>query len=181
VRYETDGLQAVVEEINARHRETLFVRVAGPNNHTLLQHIPLEWNEFDFSVLAASRPDIDLQWTYLEAEEEDLFEDPDRMEILSSTLPDGSLVQVGRSTEARKDILDYFQNLFALVMIAVLAIGFAGGALLASRSLRPLRDLAGGRPAGLPLAAPAARPGRCAAFHPQDRQDGRARARPADG
>ena len=141
-RYETHGLQAVVEEINARHRGSLFVRVAGPHNQTLLQHVPLEWNEFDFKQLETTRPGDALQWTYLVADEEEIFEDPDRLEILSSTLPDGSLVQVGKSTEARKDILDYFLRIFAVVMIAVLVIGFTGGALLASRSLRPLRDLA---------------------------------------
>jgi len=142
-RYETAGLEAVIAEINARHRESLFVRVAGPRNQTLLQHIPVEWNEFDLTQLEATRPSRDRQWTYLMAAEEELFEDPDRLEVLSTTLPDGSLVQVGKSTEARKDILDYFQGIFAVVMIVVLGLGVAGGALLASRSLRPLRELAG--------------------------------------
>jgi len=141
-RYETAGLDAVVAEINARHRESLFVRVAGPGNQTLLLHVPAEWNEFDFKQLEATRPGKNRQWSTLVAAEEELFEDPDRLEVLSSTLPDGSLVQVGKSTEARKDILDYFQSLFAVVMIVVLGLGFAGGALLASRALRPLRDLA---------------------------------------
>ena len=141
-RYETAGLDAVVAEINGRHRESLFVRVAGPRNQTLLQHIPAEWNEFDFKQLEAAPPSTDRQWTYLVAAEEEWFEDPDRLEILSRTLPDGSVVQVGKSTEARKDILGYFQGIFAVVMIVVLGLGFAGGALLASRSLQPLRDLA---------------------------------------
>ena len=141
-RYETAGLDAVVAEINGRHRESLFVRVAGPRNQTLLQHIPAEWNEFDFKQLGAAPPSTDRQWTYLVAAEEEWFEDPDRLEILSTTLPDGSLAQVGKSTEARKDILGYFQGIFAVVMIVVLGLGLAGGALLASRSLQPLRDLA---------------------------------------
>jgi len=50
-RYETAGLDAIIAEINARHRESLFVRVAGPRNQTLLQHIPVEWNEFAFKQL----------------------------------------------------------------------------------------------------------------------------------
>ncbi|MBI4461920.1 MAG: HAMP domain-containing histidine kinase [Acidobacteria bacterium] len=140
-RYESEGLEAIRGEIDAGHKESLFVRVAGPRNQTLLQHIPVEWNEFDFKQLEATRPRSDPQWTYLVAAEEELFEDPDRLEILSSTLPDGSLVQVGKSTEARKDILGYFQGIFAIVMVAVLGIGVAGGALLADRSLRPVRDL----------------------------------------
>ncbi len=141
-RYQAGGLEAVIAEITARHRESLFVRVADPRNQTLLQHVPVEWNEFDFKQLETTRPAGDQQWIYLVAAEEELLEDPDRLEILSSTLPDGSLVQVGKSTEARKDTLGYFQGIFAVVMIAVLVMGLAGGALLASRSLRPLRDLA---------------------------------------
>jgi len=62
---------------------------------------------------------------------------------LSVTLPDGSLLQVGRSTEGRGDILEYFQGVFAIVLVAVLGMGVAGGAWLANRSLRPVRDLAG--------------------------------------
>src|SRR3989338_5094673 len=62
---------------------------------------------------------------------------------MSVTLPDGFLLQVGRSTEARDDILEYFQGVFAIVLVAVLGIGVRGGAWLANRSLRPVRDLAG--------------------------------------
>lgn len=142
-RYQDGGLEEVIGEIDARHKESLFVRVAGPGNETLLQQIPVEWNEFDFKRLEGARPRGERQWTYLVAAEEELFEAPDRLEILSSTLPDGSLVQVGKSTEVRKDILEYFQGIFAVVMIAVLAIGFAAGAWLANRSLRPVRELAG--------------------------------------
>lgn len=143
-RYQSGGLPAVLEEINRGHKEALFVRIAGPGNETLLENMPAQWDDFDLKQLEATAVRGGPQWTYLEGKREgELFEDPDVLEILSVALPDGSLLQVGKSTEARGDILEYFQGIFAVVMIAVLGIGFAGGAWLAGRSLRPVRDLAG--------------------------------------
>lgn len=143
-RYESGGLDAVREDINERHRETLFVRVAGPGNETLVQHIPAEWNEFDLKQLEGMEVRGDGQWIRLVSQEDqDVLEKPDQLEILSSVLPDGSLVQVGKSTEGRKDVLGYFQGIFGVVMIAVLGIGLAGGVWLANRSLQPVRELGG--------------------------------------
>lgn len=106
--------------------------------------MPAQWDDFDVKQLEAITVRGDRQWTFLAGKREgELFEDPDQLEIMSVVLPDRSLLQVGKSTEARGDILDYFQGIFAIVMVAMLGIGVAGGALLAGRSLRPVRDLAG--------------------------------------
>lgn len=143
-RYENGGLEAVSAEINAGHKESLFVRVAGPRNETLFHNMPSQWDDFDVTQLEAMGIRGDRRWTYLGGKEEgEVFEDPDKLEIMSVALPDGSFLQVGKSTEGRKEILEYFQGIFAIVVVAVLGIGFAGGALLAHRSLRPVRDLAG--------------------------------------
>lgn len=144
-RYQSGGLPALREEVQAGHKESLFVRVAGPENETVFQNIPTDWGDFDLKQLEAALVKGDLQWSHLfgQEEEEELIKDPDRLEILSVRLPDGSVLQVGKTTEARKEVLEYFQGVFAVVMIAVLGIGVAGGAWLAHRSLRPVRDLAG--------------------------------------
>lgn len=143
-RYQSGGLEALLEEINVGDKESLFVRVATPHNMTLLQEMPAQWDDFNLKQLETTVVKGELQWTYLVGQDEgELFEDPDLLEILSVRLPDGFLLQVGKSTDARKEILEYFQGIFAVVMIAVLGIGVAGGALLAARSLRPVRDLAG--------------------------------------
>lgn len=144
-RYESDGLPALIEEVQAGHKESLYVRVAGPENNTLFQNIPLDWGDFESAQLESVVAKGNLQWTHVLGTEEEgeLIPDPDRLEILSATLPDGSVLQVGKTTEARKEILEYFQRTSALVLVAVLGIGLGGGALLAHRSLRPVRELAG--------------------------------------
>ena len=144
-RYQTGGLPALMEEVRAGHKESLFVRVAGAENETVFQNIPLDWGDFDVTQLETTVVPGNRQWSHLLGREEEgeLIKDPDRLEILSAPLPDGFLLQVGKTTEARKEVLEYFQSVFAVVMVAVLGIGLAGGALLAHRSLRPVRELAG--------------------------------------
>jgi len=138
-------LPALIEEVEAGHKESLYVRVAGPNNNTVFQNIPLDWGDFDPKQLETLEVKGGRQWSHVlgAVEEEELIPDPDRLEVLSATLPDGFLLQVGKTTEARKEVLEYFQQTSALVLVAVLGIGLAGGALLARRSLRPVRELAG--------------------------------------
>lgn len=144
-RYESEGLPALIEEVEAGPKESLYVRVAGPENNTLFQNIPLDWGDFESAQLESVVVEGNLQWSHVlgAVEEGELIPDPDRLELLSATLPDGSLLQVGKTTEARKEILEYFQRTSALVLVAVLGIGLAGGALLAHRSLRPVCELAG--------------------------------------
>jgi signal transduction histidine kinase len=143
-RYESEGLSSLIEEVNASHRESLFVRVLGPGNEPRFQNMPTEWDDFDVKQLQSAGAAQEPRWTTLVGEDSgDWFDEPDQLEILFVALQDGSLLQVGRSTEVRNDILDSFRDIFAVVMFAVLALSLASGALLANRSMRPVRDLAG--------------------------------------
>ena len=143
-RYENGGLPALLEEVRAAHKESLFVRVAGPLNNTVFQDMPAEWDDFNVKQLETAPLPGGRRLIRLRGMEEgELLAETDTLEIMSVTLPDGFLLQVGRSTEARDDILEYFQGVFAIVLVAVLGIGVGGGAWLANRSLRPVRDLAG--------------------------------------
>lgn len=144
-RYESEGLPGLMEEVEAGHKELLYVRLAGPGNKTVFQNIPLDWGDFDPKQIETLPVKSDWEWSHVlgAVEEGEWIPDPDRLEVLSATLPDGSRLQVGKTTEARKEVLEYFQQTSALVLVAVLAIGLAGGALLAHRSLRPVRELSG--------------------------------------
>ena len=75
-------------------------------------------------------------WSYLPAQE-----NKDMLEVLSQRLPDGSLLQVGKSMESRKEILERFRVIFAAIMVPVILIGFVLGALLATHVFRPVRQL----------------------------------------
>jgi signal transduction histidine kinase len=64
-------------------------------------------------------------------------------EVASVRLPDGTLFEVAKSSEARADILERFRSRGLLGFAAVLLLAAAGGALATRSAVRPLRRLAG--------------------------------------
>ncbi|MGE5125915.1 MAG: hypothetical protein ACM3PV_06475, partial [Betaproteobacteria bacterium] len=63
-------------------------------------------------------------------------------EAASARLPDGTLFEVGKSSESRVDILERFRARAALALGAVVLLGLAGGVLVTRPALAPLRRLA---------------------------------------
>jgi signal transduction histidine kinase len=67
--------------------------------------------------------------------------DESRLEMASARLFDGTLVQVGKSTEAREDLLARFRAALGLVTLLVFAIALGGGWLATQSALAPIRRL----------------------------------------
>ncbi|HEX7794979.1 MAG TPA: HAMP domain-containing sensor histidine kinase [Vicinamibacterales bacterium] len=67
--------------------------------------------------------------------------DPSRMETASLRLLDGTLVQVGKSTEAREDILSRFRAVLGVVTLSIVVIALTGGWIATQSALRPIRQL----------------------------------------
>jgi signal transduction histidine kinase len=65
------------------------------------------------------------------------------LEILTTSQPDGSLFQVGISTEDRLLVLGRFREALVTVAIPLILLAVAGGAVLSTRVLLPLRNLIG--------------------------------------
>ena len=63
------------------------------------------------------------------------------MEIITTGLPDGFILQVGKNTANRTDVLGSFKKVFLAVMLPMVVLAFVGGQLLAVRALRPIRRL----------------------------------------
>jgi len=63
------------------------------------------------------------------------------METGALRLSDGTQIQVGRSTEAREDILSRFRAALGLVSLSIFLIALTGGALATQSALRPIRKL----------------------------------------
>ncbi len=53
----------------------------------------------------------------------------------SARLLDGTLLQVGKSTESREELLARFRTIVALVSVAIVLVGLAGGILVTRRML----------------------------------------------
>ena len=67
--------------------------------------------------------------------------DPARLELESAQLDDGTLVQVGKSSEARDDLLARVRIALGLVAIAIIALGLAGGWVATESAMSPIRQL----------------------------------------
>jgi signal transduction histidine kinase len=67
--------------------------------------------------------------------------DPSKLEMVSATLPDGTLVQVGKSTEARDDLLSRFRATLGIVTLLIVVVALTGGWLATQSALYPIRRL----------------------------------------
>jgi len=67
--------------------------------------------------------------------------DPSKLEIVSARLADGTLVQVGKSTEARDDLLSRFRAALGIVTLFIVVIALTGGWLATQSALFPIRRL----------------------------------------
>jgi signal transduction histidine kinase len=67
--------------------------------------------------------------------------DPSKLETESARLADGTLVQVGKSTEAREDLLRRFRAVLGLVTLLIVAIALTGGWLATQSAVYPIRRL----------------------------------------
>jgi signal transduction histidine kinase len=138
--YQRGGLAGVEREIALQQGHTgkvvFFVRAADPENRTLLLSISSKWNRFDLTQLEKANADADKQWTRVPAKR-----DEEVLEIGSSRLPDGTLIQVGLNSEEREEVLEDFRDLLAMIMLPIVAIGLGGGVFFTLRALRPIRAL----------------------------------------
>jgi len=64
--------------------------------------------------------------------------DPETIETASLRLPDGTVVQVGKSTDAREDLLARFRAALGLVTVSIVIIALTGGWLATRSALQPI-------------------------------------------
>jgi signal transduction histidine kinase len=132
------GVQAIEnatgDQTSASRRTSFFVRIVDADNETIFLSNPRLWVRFDLT-----RPQDQLvegQWHYYTSRR-----DGDLLEVASARLPDRSLLQVGKSIQDRNDVLEHFRDALLATTIPMVLIGFSGGAFLAFRALRPIRNL----------------------------------------
>jgi signal transduction histidine kinase len=132
------GLQAIENTAGdaqrARRRTVFFVRVIGQDNRTVFLSTPQLWERFDVKPLE-DRP-VEGEWWYFPAKR-----GGDVLEVTFAYLPNGDLLEVGKDIEDRDEILEQFRQTIAGVMIPMILIGLAGGAIFAFRAMRPVRNL----------------------------------------
>ncbi len=138
LKAEDGGVQAIDTlsrwQRNPSRRNSFFIRLVGMNNETLFLSSPRLWEKFDFASPSSSA--LEGQWHYYTSKR-----DGDLLEVASARLANGNLLQVGKSIQDRKEVLERFRETLLATIIPMVVIGLAAGAFLAFRALRPIRNL----------------------------------------
>jgi signal transduction histidine kinase len=114
----------------------LFVRAVGARRELIFVSMPEAWQQFDLGQLAAPSLAGQQTWATLRT-----GPDGPALEVASVRLADGTLFQVGMSTERRVDLLARFRRVLIVNFVSIALIGLAGGVLLTTSALRPVRTL----------------------------------------
>jgi signal transduction histidine kinase len=130
------ALQANFINSQRGDRNAFLVRLVGRFNNVLFVSAPGEQASFNLRDLEVVPVEQLRPWASLRGRYQ-----PNLWVMASTTLPDGSLLEVAKSAEGLASVLRYFRLVFGVTMIAVVIIGYTGGAFLTYRALRPLRHL----------------------------------------
>ncbi len=63
------------------------------------------------------------------------------IETVSTTLPDGNYLTVGKTNIQRARLLERFRETFGVVVVLAIILGFGGGSIVSFRALMPLRNI----------------------------------------
>ena len=136
-RYQAGGLPALARAIEIEQRsgsrEPLFVRLVGPFEDVLLYSLPETWGAFDLAELPGGPNAI---WSQVRARDRNAV-----LEVATIAVGGGTVLQVGKTSEARNQLLSNFRRVLMLGAGFALVIGVAGGIFLTRSTLKPLRDL----------------------------------------
>ena len=136
--YQSSGINAlrawIARSGDAQSDRPFFVRVVGPYKEVLFLTAPQEWIEFNPPTVELGVP-RQVAWLRIpRTAERDLT-------LAAMRFRDGSVMQVGRSTNSRELILDPFRRIFFGLTLAIVALGCMGGALFARSVMRPVRHM----------------------------------------
>ncbi len=142
--YEARGLvgmrERIAEDSEAPNVRSLFVRLVGPRGNAVWGKIPPDWIDQDARRVAV--PDGWGGWNVRSVYSVRVPRDQRRdLVLVSSVLPDGLLLQVGRSTDSRETLLEPLRGLFLRVAGGVVLAAFVIGYIAANRATRPLRNV----------------------------------------
>lgn len=126
---------AVRRQDEGGQQRSLFVRLVNAHNDVTLAKVPDEWITFqqDAVGLDGFRRQVGVVRIPRGAQRD--------LALASAVMPDGSLLQVGRSTNNRESTLGTFRQAFLAMGGAVILLGLGTGAWLAHRIMKPVRDV----------------------------------------
>ncbi|HOW65124.1 MAG TPA: HAMP domain-containing sensor histidine kinase [Candidatus Paceibacterota bacterium] len=137
--YEAGGLEGLRQRFLHQQNTdqyAFFVRVVGASRNALFLSVPQAWEGLDLKRIEIGPRSAGDQWVTLPGNERQAG-----WIFTESLLSGGRVLQVGKSVDASEPLLRRLRLAFGLVLLAVVILGFCGGALLTHRALQPVRQL----------------------------------------
>ncbi len=140
-QYTQGGVRALDRAIRtdqaASRHEALFVRVLDADRELVFFSQAGEWSDFDLSQLGRADRGNRQWWASVPGRRAAIT-----LEVASAVLPDGTLLQVGKSTETRDEMLARFRTTLLVTLTLIVLAGVVGGTALTRSTMAPLRELA---------------------------------------
>jgi signal transduction histidine kinase len=132
-----EALQDHFESESGWEKESTFLEVVNANQQLLFFHSPKKDEDFLSRLGNPVVHGTDWLDSVHSAEQHMVWT------IARTQLADGSILQVGRTTEDRDELLRHFRTIFLFAIVPMVAFGFCGGAFLTYRALGPIRSIIG--------------------------------------
>lgn len=139
--YSVGGTEAIQKEISGHQDSGIYIRLVGPEGRTILATDSDEFDSFDLSRVPSLKLESDGWLRLPERDPPSAFDFPngvDELEVASWLQGDGTILQVGKTSEIRNDLEQSILYSLGLGMIPLLLIV---GAVLSHRALHPLRAM----------------------------------------
>ncbi len=139
--YQRGGLdllnRTIASDRSAGAYEPLLVRALSRNEEAIFLSVPNDWSMFDLTRLPNAPPPFDGEgWTEVTSQDGQVS-----LEVATARTADGALLQVGKSSERRLELLGRFRRLVFTLLASILVIGLTGGAILTRSALKPVDSL----------------------------------------
>jgi signal transduction histidine kinase len=119
----------------AAEQNTMLVRVISVFNNVVFASAPGDWIDFHDEPTGweGYRRQVGVLRIPQSAERD--------FTLASAVLPDGSLLQIGRTTNSREALLNPIRRSFWISGTVTVALGFLAGAFFAHRAMQPVREI----------------------------------------
>ncbi len=122
------------QENNPSDERSFYVKLVSPLNVIMFARVPLDWGGFRLE------PSVARQWRQFEVNR--IPKDAQKDFVIAQTrLPDGAILQVGRSTNNREVLWQPLRRTVLPTGITVVLLGLGLGGFFAHRALRPVRQI----------------------------------------
>ncbi len=133
------ALEFHFENESAREKESTILEVVSAHDELKFVHSPQNHkDEAKLTHLGSGFASNNTDWLSVPAAEEHMV-----WTVARTRLPDGSIMQVGQTTENRDELLRVFRSVFLFVIVPMVGLGFCGGAFITYRALGPIREIIG--------------------------------------